>query len=135
MRTLVFTIALMAMTTMSIAQGLVTTVKSFPLGNHTYCVINLPGDVKMSPWSSPFVRINTEIYNANIPMATLNNLVTSGFFNIALQELENGVEFYFPNQNKEMTIGNKTLIYQIKYTVYIPEEIEFNLTSPVTAEF
>jgi hypothetical protein len=127
MNTRIFTLLLPLLLTIapSIAQQAEKTlVKSFNLNGHTMIFLDLEGDVDITLWSEPVMRIQMTVtlHNGNENM--LKSLVTAGRYNLNTKEENGSLSIVAPGLDRQIKLSSgQNLGEQIKYQVFAPKDI------------
>ena len=134
MKTFITIIAAMMFSLSTLVGQEFTTIKSFPIDNATAAIVELDGPIVIHKWKENFIRVQTDIFDCNIGTSLLKNLVSSGYFNLALKN-DNGFHIlHYPNKYKEITISGKPFKYQTRYTIYVPEKLIFEINQTETPQ-
>ncbi len=101
-----------------------TLVKSFNLSGLSAIFLDLAGDVKITTWKEPQMRIQMTITLQNGSETMLKSLVTAGRYNLNTKD-ENGVNsIVAPGLERQIKLGNGQLLgEQISFEVFAPENI------------
>jgi hypothetical protein len=127
MNTRIFTLLLPLLLTIapSIAQQAEKTlVKSFNLNGHTMIFLDLEGDVDITLWSEPVMRIQMTVTLQNGNENMLKSLVTAGRYNLNTKEENGSLSIVAPGLDRQIKLSSgQNLGEQIKYQVFAPKDI------------
>lgn len=127
MNTRIFTLLFPLLLTIapSIAQQAEKTlVKSFNLNGHTMIFLDLEGDVDITLWSEPVMRIQMTVTLQNGNENMLKSLVTAGRYNLNTKEENGSLSIVAPGLDRQIKLSSgQNLGEQISYQVFAPKDI------------
>lgn len=127
MNTRIFTLLLPLLLTVatSIAQQAEKTlVKSFNLNGQTSIFLDLEGDIDITLWSEPVMRIQMTVTLQNGNENMLKSLVTAGRYNLNTKEENGSLSIVAPGLDRQIKLSSgQNLGEQIKYQVFAPKDI------------
>jgi hypothetical protein len=101
-----------------------TLVKSFNLSGQSAIFLDLAGDVKVTTWKEPQMRIQMTITLQNGSETMLKSLVTAGRYNLNTKVENDIFSIVAPGLDRQIKLGNGQLIgEQITYEVFAPEDM------------
>lgn len=121
-----FALALLGITTSSLAQGTEKTlVKSFRLDDISQVKFGLNAGVEVKHWNEPHLRILMTIKLENGNEYLLKSLVANGRYNLK-GTVENGIfSIFAPSMAREIKFKDGQKLHEIiSIEVYIPEGVE-----------
>ncbi len=133
MNTRIFTLLLPLLLTVatSIAQQAEKTlVKSFNLNGQTSIFLDLEGDIDITLWSEPVMRIQMTVTLQNGNENMLKSLVTAGRYNLNTKEDNGSFSIIAPGLERKIKLSSgQTLGEQISYQVFAPKDITITTRS------
>lgn len=126
MKNVIFLVALMLITSISIAQqAQKNLLKTFDLNGQTEVVLNLSGDVNIERWNNSTMRVQMDISYENASIHIMKYMISKGRYNLVMSAETNGLVIEHPNKtempkiSKEGTLLKETIVY----TVVVPQGV------------
>ena len=132
MKQILFTLTMLVLSTSIFAQAEKTLLKSVLINTGT-ASIELPGEVSVSTWDKPYIRVTATIKTTNFTEEVLKRIVSAGRYDIqGIQE--NGLTIInMPKLVNQVTIGGVKMVEIFKFEVQIPETMDSKV-NPVQAQ-
>jgi recombinational DNA repair protein RecT len=123
---------MLVLSTSIFAQAEKTLLKSVLINTGT-ASIELPGEVSVSTWDKPYIRVTATIKTTNFTEEVLKRIVSAGRYDIqGIQE--NGLTIInMPKLVNQVTIGGVKMVEFFKFEVQIPETMDSKV-NPVQAQ-
>ena len=123
MKQILFTLTMLVLSTSIFAQAEKTLLKSVLINTGT-ASIELPGEVSVSTWDKPYIRVTATIKTTNFTEEVLKRIVSAGRYDIqGIQE--NGLTIInMPKLVNQVTIGGVKMVEFFKFEVQIPETMD-----------
>ncbi|MBI1224047.1 MAG: hypothetical protein GC192_02310 [Bacteroidetes bacterium] len=104
-----------------------TLVKSFNLSGQSAIFLDLDGDVKVTTWNEPQMRIQMTITLQNGSETMLKSLVTAGRYNLNTKDANGVYSIVAPGLERQIKLGSGQLLGEsISYEVFAPENMEIS---------
>ncbi len=132
MKQILFTLTMLVLSTSIFAQAEKTLLKSVLINTGT-ASIELPGEVSVSTWDKPYIRVTATIKTTNFTEEVLKRIVSAGRYDIqGIQE--NGLTIInMPKLGNQVTIGGVKMVEIFKFEVQIPETMDSKV-NPVNVQ-
>lgn len=132
MKQILFTLTMLVLSTSIFAQAEKTLLKSVLINTGT-ASIELPGEVSVSTWDKPYIRVTATIKTTNFTEEVLKRIVSAGRYDIqGIQE--NGLTIInMPKLGNQVTIGGVKMVEFFKFEVQIPETMDSKV-NPVNVQ-
>lgn len=105
-----------------------TLVKSFNLSGQSAVFLDLAGEVKVTTWKEPQMRIQMTITLQNGSETMLKSLVTAGRYNLNTKSENGKSSIVAPGLEKQIKLGNGQLLgEQVTYEVFAPENLTISI--------
>ena len=116
MKQILFTLTMLVLSTSIFAQAEKTLLKSVLINTGT-ASIELPGEVSVSTWDKPYIRVTATIKTTNFTEEVLKRIVSAGRYDIqGIQE--NGLTIInMPKLVNQVTIGGVKMVALPKSSV------------------
>jgi recombinational DNA repair protein RecT len=123
---------MLVLSTSIFAQAEKTLLKSVLINTGT-ASIELPGEVSVSTWDKPYIRVTATIKTTNFTEEVLKRIVSAGRYDIqGIQE--NGLTIInMPKLGNQVTIGGVKMVEIFKFEVQIPETMDSKV-NPVNVQ-
>ena len=132
MKQILFTLTMLVLSTSIFAQAEKTLLKSVLINTGT-ASIELPGEVSVSTWDKPYIRVTATIKTTNFTEEVLKRIVSAGRYEIQATQ-ENGLTVIsMPKLINQVTIGGVKMIEIFKFEVQMPETMDSRI-NPVQAQ-
>ena len=110
-----------------------TLVKSFNLQGKQTVEIDLKGKVQVEKWNNSIMRIQFSVALENGTSSMLKSLVEVGRYNLKSSIEGDVMKIYAPGIEREVRIKGKQLLENSTYTVYVPEDVNVDITDTATS--
>ena len=101
-----------------------TLVKSFNLNGQTAVLLDMDGEVNVTTWNEPQMRIQMTITLLNGSENMLKSLVTTGRYNLDSKETNGEFSIVAPGLERQIKLGSGQLLgEQISYKVFAPKDV------------
>jgi hypothetical protein len=132
MKQILFTLTMLVLSTSIFAQAEKTLLKSVLINTGT-ASIELPGEVSVSTWDKPYIRVTATIKTTNFTEEVLKRIVSAGRYEIQATQ-ENGLTVIsMPKLINQVTIGGVKMVEIFKFEVQMPETMDSKI-NPVQAQ-
>ena len=126
MKNIIFLVAFMLVTSISVAQqAQKNLLKTFDLNSQTEVVLNLDGDVNIERWNNSTLRVHMDIAYENANVHVMKYLISKGRYNLTISPATDGLVIEHPNKTDSPKISKDgTLLKEsIVYTVVVPQNV------------
>lgn len=107
-----------------------TLVKSFNLNGQSAVLLDVAGNVTVTTWNEPQMRIQMTITLQNGSETMLKSLVTAGRYNLDAKEVNGAYSIVAPGLERQIKLGSGQLLGEtVSYTVLAPKDV-FVTTRP-----
>ncbi len=101
-----------------------TLVKSFNLNGQTAVLLDMDGDMDVTTWNEPQMRIQMTITLQNGSETMLKTLVTAGRYNLDSKEKDGAFSIVAPGLGRQVKLGSGQFLgEQISYRVFAPKGV------------
>ena len=101
-----------------------TLVKSFNLNGQSAVLLDVAGNVTVTTWNEPQMRIQMTITLQNGSETMLKSLVTAGRYNLDAKEVNGAYSIVAPGLERQIKLGSGQLLGEtVSYTVLAPKDV------------
>lgn len=128
-------IALLLVTTAGLFAQTVekTFVRSFNLEGAQEAVLQFEGAVEVKTWSQSIARIQMTVGLEKGSDSMLRSLAQAGRYNLKGQLENDQFLISVPGLNREVSVNGQTLVENISYVVFVPDNIRVNIENSTSA--
>jgi len=132
MKQILFTLTMLVLSTSIFAQAEKTLLKSVLINTGT-ASIELPGEVSVSTWDKPYIRVTATIKTTNFTEEVLKRIVSAGRYEIQASQEDGLTVISMPKLINQVTIGGVKMIEIFKFEVQMPETMDSKI-NPIQAQ-
>ena len=101
-----------------------TLVKSFNLNGQSAVLLDVAGNVTVTTWNEPQMRIQMTITLQNGSETMLKSLVTAGRYNLDSKEVNGAYSIVAPGLERQIKLGSGQLLGEtVSYIVLAPKDV------------
>lgn len=105
-----------------------TLVKSFNLNGQSTIFLDFDGDVKVTTWNEPQMRIQMTITLQNGNDNMLKSLVTAGRYNLNTKDEKGQLSIVAPGLERQIKLGNGQMLGElVSFQVFAPKNVEVKI--------
>ncbi len=132
MKQILFTLTMLVLSTSIFAQAEKTLLKSVLINTGT-ASIELPGEVSVSTWDKPYIRVTATIKTTNFTEEVLKRIVSAGRYEIQASQEDGLTVISMPKLINQVTIGGVKMVEIFKFEVQMPETMDSKI-NPIQAQ-
>ena len=110
-----------------------TFVRSFNLEGAQEAVLQFEGAVEVKTWSQSIARIQMTVGLEKGSDSMLRSLAQAGRYNLKGQLENDQFLISVPGLNREVSVNGQTLVENISYVVFVPDNIRVNIENSTSA--